>query len=100
MVGDQSLNVCRKAQAFGLAGKPSVLSLSEHPDLPIRKTMMMVFGLFTEMILEKVIESIFFQSNKFRAYKVKDEKGVTNFLMVFSLLKIIHPFQGKKQLRT
>ena len=31
---------------------------------------------------------------------VKDEKDVTNYLMVFNLLKIIDPFQGKKHLST
>ena len=45
-------------------------------------------------------ESIFFQSNKFTACKVKDEKEVANSLMAFNLLKIIRPFQGKKNLRT
>ena len=45
-------------------------------------------------------ESIFFQSNKFTACKIKDEKEVANSLMAFNLLKIIHSFQGKKNLRT
>ena len=40
--------------------------------------------------------------NKFLACTVKDEKGETifYFLMVSSLLKIIHPFESKKHLRT
>ena len=47
------------------------------------------------MTLKRVSESIFFQGNKFTAFKVKDEKEVANYLMEFNLLKIIHPFQGK-----
>ena len=63
-----------------------------HPDLTIKKTLRRVLGLLTVMILKSVIEGIFFQSNKFTACKVKDEKEVANCLMVFSLLKIINPF--------
>ena len=59
-----------------------------------------VLDLLTIMILKKVSESILFQINIFTACKFKDKKEVTNFLMVFNLLKIIHPFQGKKDLKT
>ena len=61
---------------------------------------MRVLGLLTVMILKRVSESIFFQSNIFSACKVIHEKEVTNSLMVFNLLKIIHTFQGNKYLRT
>ena len=61
---------------------------------------MRVLGLFAVMILKRMSESIFFQSNKSTACKVKDEKEVANSLMVFNLLKIIHPFQGKKHIST
>ena len=71
-----------------------------HPDLPIRKTLRRVLGLFTTMIFKRVSESIYFQSNKFTTCKVKDEKEVASSLMTFNLPKIIHPFQGKKHLRT
>ena len=85
-----------KVHIFGLAGKsptqfPPIVG---HPDLPIWKTLVRVPGPFTVMILKGVSEDIFFQSNKFTACKVKDGKEVTNILMVFNLLKIIHPFQG------
>ena len=53
-------------------------------------------AMLTVMILKKGNESIFFQNNRFTACNVKDEKYVTNSLMVFSLLKIIHSFQSKK----
>ena len=45
---------------------------------------------------------VFFQSKKFTACKIKDEKEekIFYFLMVFNLLKIIHPFESKKHLRT
>ena len=86
-----------KGQTFGLARRlPPFVG---HPDLPIKKTLMRVHGLLTAMILKKVSQSIFLQSNKFTVFKVKDQNKVRNSLMVFSLLKIIHPFQGKKQLR-
>ena len=45
---------------------------------------------------------IFFQSKTFTASKIKDEKKETifYFLMVFNLLRIIHPFKSKKHLKT
>ena len=63
-----------------------------HHDLPIKKTLRRVLGLLTVMILKRVSQSIFFQSNKFTGRKVNDEEEVANYLIVFNLLKIIHPF--------
>ena len=71
-----------------------------HLDLPITKTLARVLSLPTVMILKRSNESIFFQSNKFTACMVKDEKQVANTLMAFNILKILHPFQCKKHLRT
>ena len=45
-------------------------------------------------------EYIFFQSNKFTAFKVRDGKEVTKSLTVFNLRKISHLFQNKKYLST
>ena len=45
-------------------------------------------------------ESIFLQSNKFTASKVRDLKEVAKSLMTYNLSKIIHPFQNKKYLKT
>ena len=72
---------------------PQFPRLVGYPDLPMRKTLRVV-GLLTVMI--------FFQSKKFTACKIKDEKEETifYFLMAFNLLKIIHPFESKKHLRT
>ena len=56
--------------------------------------------LTAEMILKRVSESIFLQSNKFIAHKVKDEKEVANSLMALNLLKMIYPIRGKKRLKT
>ena len=69
------------------------IGLVEYPDLPMRKALRVV-SLLTVMI--------FFQGKKFTACKIKDEKEETifYFLMVFNLLKIIHPFESKKHLRT
>ena len=64
--------------------------------LPIKITLMRVLGLFTVIILKIVSGSIFLQSNKFTACIIKDGKKVANSLTVFNLLKIMHPFQGKK----
>ena len=90
-----------KAQTFGLAGRPPKLfPLVRHPNIPIRKTLRRVTGLLTVMILKRLSESIFFRSNKFTARKVRDEKEVANSLVALSLLRIIHPFQAKKHLRT
>lgn len=71
-----------------------------NSDLHIRKTLGNVLGLLNVIILKRVSETVFFQSNRFTAGKVKDGKEVANSLMVFDLLKIIHPFQGKNHLRT
>ena len=50
-----------KVQIFGLAGRrPQFPPLVEHPDLPIRKTLRRVLGLFTVMILKIVSGSISF----------------------------------------
>ena len=72
---------------------PQFSCLVGYPDLSMWKTLRVVF-LLTVMI--------FFQIKKFAACKIKDEKEETTFyfLMVFSLLKIIHPFESKKHLRT
>ena len=51
-----------------------------------------MLGLFTVMIMERVSDSVFFQSSKFTAFNIKDEKEVAKSLMAFNLLKIIHPF--------
>ena len=68
---------------------PQFPRLVGYPDLPMRKTLRVV-GLLTVMI--------FFQSKKFTACKIKDEKEETifYFLMLFNLLKIIHPFESKE----
>ena len=60
----------------------------------------MVLNLLTAMTLKRMRESISFESNWFIACKIKDETKVAKSLIVFNLLKIIHPFQAKKHLRT
>ena len=72
---------------------PQFPCLLGYPDLPMRKTLR-VFGLLPVMI--------FLQSKKLTLCKIRDEKEETvfHFLMVFNLLKIIHPFEIKKHLRT
>ena len=81
----------RKFKLLDLQGDPpppQFPCLVGYPDLPMRKTLRVV-GLLTVMI--------FFQSKKFTACKIKDEKEETifYFLMAFNLLKIINPFQSK-----
>ena len=62
---------------------PQFSRLVGYPDLLTRKALRMV-GLLTVII--------FFQSKKFTACKIKDEKEeiIFDFLMVFNILKIIH----------
>ena len=80
--------------------KKGRVQVVEHPNLPKKKNLKRMLCLLTVTILERVNDSIFFQSNTFTACKVKVEKEVTNSLMVDNLLNIIHPFQGKKHLKT
>ena len=54
-------------------------------DSPIRKTLRSLLGLLTVMMLKIMSESIFFQSNKLTACKVKDRKGMAKSLLVFRL---------------
>ena len=84
-----------KFKLLGLQGDPPPPPSTQfpllvgHSDLPMRKTLRVV-ALLTAMI--------FFQSKKLTVCKVKDEKEekILYFLMVFNLLKIIHPFESKK----
>ena len=71
---------------------PQFPLLVGYPDLPMKKTLRLV-GLLTVMI--------FFQNRKFTACKINDEKEETvfYFLMVFNLLKIIHPFESENHLK-
>ena len=75
-------------------------SLSWTPWFPLRKTLRRVISLLTVMFLQRESERIFFQSHKFRECNIKDRSEVKSYLMVFNLLKIVHGFYGKKQLRT
>ena len=89
-------------------GKFKLLTLQRYPPIPslsvtsysLHKENWRVPGLLSKMILKRASDSIFFQSNEFTAWEVKDKKEVANSLMKFNLLKIIHPLQGKKHLRT
>ena len=73
--------------------RPQVVPLVENSDLPIRKILRILLALLTVMVLQKVSEIIFFKSNKFTAYKVKDGKDVTKSLMVLNLLKLYIHFK-------
>ena len=48
---------------------------------------MKVVGLLTMMIMKRISESIFFQSKRFKACKLKDENEVTNLNLLHILLK-------------
>ena len=62
-------------------------SLSCKSWSPIKSTLRSVLGLITVIILKRVRESIFLQSNKFTACKVRDGKEEAKSLMVFNLYK-------------
>ena len=96
-----------RSKVLDLRGKPpsplsipSLTPLVGNPDVLLRKTLRSVTYMFTAMTLKRVSESVFLQSNTFRACKVKDGKEVAESLTVFNLLKIIHIFHGNKHLRT
>lgn len=69
-------------------------------DLSLTKTLRKVLSLHTAMILKRVSETIFFQSNKSAGCKVKDEREIGSSLKAFSVPKIIHLFQGTNHIRT
>ena len=75
------------------SSRPQVVPLVENSDLPIRKIVRILLVLLTVMVLQKVSEVIFFKSNKFTAYKVKDGKDVTKSLMELNLLKLYIHFK-------
>ena len=79
-----------KFKLLDLQGDPPPLQfpcLVGYPDLPMRKTLRV-------LVLHTVM--IFFQREKITACRIKDEEEETifYFLMVFNLLKIIHPFES------
>ena len=89
-----------KFQTFWLSGTAhNFPPLVGHPNFPIMKTFRRVLDPLTVMILKRVSEGIFFHINIFTACKFKDKKEVANSSMASNLLKIIHLFQGKKDLR-
>ena len=71
-----------------------------HPNLPIREILRRVLGLLKEGFWKESVRVFSFKGKKLKMYKIKDEKEGGNSLMAFNLLKIIHPFQDKKHLRT
>ena len=84
---------CKLLDLQGDPSPPQFHRLVGYSDLHMRKTLRVV-GLLTVMI--------FFQSKNFTACKIKAEKEepIFYFLMVFNLLKIIHPFESKKHLKS
>ena len=71
---------------------PQFHRLVGYLDLPMRKILRVV-DLLTVMI--------FFQSKSLQhvKLKMKKEETIFYFLMVFNLVKIIHPFESKKHLK-
>ena len=59
----------------------------------------MVLGVLTVKNLIRVSE-YFLSKQQITTCKIKDGKEIANSFMLFNLVKIIHPFQGKKYLRT
>ena len=75
--------------ARGSLVPPKVLSLVEHPDLPMMTPLRRVLGLHPVMIFTRISESIFFQENKMTAYKVKDGKEVASYPLKISQISQI-----------
>ena len=84
----------RRVQTFCLSGgsPTSILSISGatrslHKKNPVQGS----WSTYSDDF-EKMSETVFFQSNKVTACKIKEYEEVVNFLKVFHLLKIIHLF--------
>ena len=67
--------------------------LVANPDHPVKNALESFLGLITEIILKKVREIFFFQSNKCTACKVRDGKEDAKSLRVFNLREILHHFK-------
>ena len=65
-----------KSNFWACRETPQLSPLVEHPDFPIRKNLIGVVGLLSVMILKRVGDTTFFQSERFTACKVKEEKEV------------------------
>ena len=80
-------------QNFGHEGREFVLvhPLVANSDLLIKNAMERALSVIAVRNFKKVRESIFFQSSRFTACKVRDRKLVAQSLMAFNLRKVIHP---------
>ena len=65
--------------------------LVANSDLLIKNAMERALSVIDVRNFKKVRESIFFQSSRFTACKVRDRKLVAQSLMAFNLRKVIHP---------
>ena len=89
-----------KVQTFGHKGGTHSLSLcgkswSAHKEHPEECAWSTNYNDF------EMSERVFsFKATNLEHVRLKEEKEVAKFLMVFNLRKIIHPFQGEKYLRT
>ena len=80
-------------QNFGHEGREFALvhPLVANSDLIIKNAMERALSVIAVRNFKKVRESIFFQSSRFTACKVRDRKLVAQSLMAFNLRKVIHP---------
>ena len=82
-------------QNFGHEGREFVLvhPLVANSDLLIKNAIERALSVIAVRNFKKVREreSIFFQSSRFTACKVRDRKLVAQSLMAFNLRKVIHP---------
>ena len=77
-----------KSNFWACRETPQLSPLVEHPDFPIRKNLIRVVGLLSVMILKRVGDTIFFQSERFTACKVKEEKRSVKFKPITFFIKI------------
>ena len=80
-------------QNFGHEGGELALvhPLVANSDLLIKNAMERALSVIDVRNFKKVRQSIFFQSSRFTACKVRDRKLVAQSLMAFNLRKVIHP---------
>ena len=85
----------QKFNRLGFQGDPprQFPCLSGHPDLSMRKTLRWLVCLLKWFPFKA-------KMSQHVKLKLKKRRQFFYFLMVFNLLKIIHPFESKKHLRT
>ena len=93
--GEIISNRKRKLNFWACKETPKLPSLVGHPNLHIRR----MVGLLTEWFWKEWVRVFSFKATNLQHVRLRMKKVATS-LIAFNLLRIIHPFQSKKHLRT